>query len=86
MQNGWIPEDHDLAALVGKLIGRYENTNISLEVLVAMLEEKGILEPDEVEQAVDEFLRERGREHLVDQWGHELGHGLHEGLTEPDGD
>jgi hypothetical protein len=86
MHDGWIPEEHDLAALVGKLIGRYESSSISLEVLVAMLEDKGVLEPDEVEQAVTSFLGARGREYLTERWGQELGHGLHEGLTEPDGE
>ena len=86
MHDGWIPEEHDLAALVGKLIGRYESASISLDVLVAMLEEKGLLEPDEVEQAVADFLHKHGREYLTEQWGEALGGGLHEGLTRPEGD
>jgi hypothetical protein len=86
MHDGWIPEEHDLSTLVGKLIGRHEGTSISLEVLVALLEDKGILEPNEVERAVAGFLRTRGREYMVEQWGEPLGNGMYEGLTGPDGD
>jgi hypothetical protein len=86
MHDGRIPPEPDLTTLLGKLIGRHEGSNIALRVLVALLEEKGFLAAGELDDALASFLRERGQEYLVEQWGEALGNGLYDGLTQPDMD
>jgi hypothetical protein len=74
------PND-ELTDLLGKLVGRLEESSISVHVLAALLEEKGLLTAGELDDAVNGFLRERGQEYLIEQWGRELGGGLYEGLA-----
>jgi hypothetical protein len=51
MRVSWITQDHDHAARLGKLIGRTRPAAPRC-ALVALLESKGILAPDEVDDAV----------------------------------
>ncbi|HEY7985120.1 MAG TPA: hypothetical protein VID73_13170 [Ktedonobacterales bacterium] len=86
MHDGWIRQDHDPTTLVGKLIGRHEGSSIALRALIVLLEDKGILAEHELDDAVAGFLRARGREYLVEQWGETLGSSLYDGLTASDQD
>jgi hypothetical protein len=81
MDADMIPSVDEITELLGTLVGRLEQNTIALNVLVALLEEKGILAPGELDQAVSTFLSEHGREHFVETWGRELGEGLYEGLA-----
>jgi hypothetical protein len=84
MHDGWNPREPDLTTLLGKLIGRHEGSSIALHVLLTLLEDKGILMAAELDEALAGFLRERGQEYLVEQWGETLGNSLYDGLTRPD--
>jgi hypothetical protein len=75
------PSEDEVMELLGKIVGRLEENSITLHVLVALLEEKGMLAPGELDAAVATFLRERGHEYFVDAWGSDLGEGLYEGLA-----
>ena len=71
----------ELTDLLGKIIGKLEEKTLTLHMLVALLEEKGILRAGEVDAAMNAFLREHGREYFVQSWGEALGEGLYDGLT-----
>lgn len=71
----------DLTDLLGKIVGRLEENTLALHMLVALLEEKGLLQPGEVDDAVSAFLREHGRDYFVETWGEAMGEGLYEGLS-----
>ena len=71
----------DLIDLLGKIIGKLEEKTLTLHMLVALLEEKGILRAGEIDAAMSAFLREHGREYFVQSWGQALGEGLYEGLS-----
>lgn len=81
MDTNLTPTEEQMMELLGKMVGRLEENSIALHVLVALLEEKGVLETSELDTAVATFLRERGHEYFVDAWGHDLGEGLYEGLA-----
>ncbi len=81
MDEDFSPATDELTELLGKLVGRLEENSIALHMLVAVLEEKGVLASGELDEVVAGFLRERGREYLVEQWGSDLGEGLYEGLS-----
>ena len=81
MDRELTPTAEDVTDLLGKIIGRLEEKSIMLHVLVAMLEDNGILAPGELDTAVSTFLRERGHEYFVETWGEELGEGLYEGMS-----
>jgi hypothetical protein len=74
------PSD-EVTELLGKMVGRLEENSIALHVLIALLEDKGVLAAGELDNAVATFLRERGHEYFVEAWGQDLGEGLYEGLT-----
>ena len=75
------PSGEEMTELLGKLVGHHEENSLTLHMLVALLEEKGILAPGELDAAVTRFVREHGREYFVEQWGPEIGEGLHEGVS-----
>jgi hypothetical protein len=81
MNTDTMPNVEEITDLLGKLVGRHEGDSILLHVLIALLEDKGVLAPGEVDAAAGRFLRERGHEHFVEQWGHELGGGMYEGMA-----
>lgn len=81
METNPTPIEEQMMELLGKIVGRLEENSIALHVLVALLEEKGVLETGELDTAVATFLRERGHEYFVDAWGQDLGEGLYEGLA-----
>jgi hypothetical protein len=76
-----LDSEEDLTDLLGKMVGKLEEKTLTLHMLVALLEEKGILRPGEVDHAVSAFLRERGRDYFVGAWGESMGEGLYEGLA-----
>jgi hypothetical protein len=76
-----LDDEEALTDLLGKVVGKLEEKTLTLHMLVALLEEKGVLQPGEVDRAVSAFLRERGREYFVGAWGEEMGEGLYEGLS-----
>ncbi|GAC1451701.1 MAG: hypothetical protein PVSMB4_11750 [Ktedonobacterales bacterium] len=81
MNTDTIPNVEEITDLLGKLVGRHEGDSILLHILIALLEDKGVLAPGEVDAAVGRFLRERGHEHFVEQWGDDLGGGMYEGMA-----
>jgi hypothetical protein len=81
MDRELTPTAEDVTDLLGKIIGRLEEKSIMLHVLVAMLEDNGILAPGELDAAVSTFLRERGHDYFVETWGEALGEGLYEGMS-----
>lgn len=76
-----VPNAEEITDLLGKLIGRHEGDSILLHLLIAMLEDKGVLNPGEIDAAFGRFLREHGRKHLVEQWGDEVGGGMYESMA-----
>ena len=81
MEDLTMETEDDLTDLLGKIIGKLEEKTLTLHMLVALLEEKGILRAGEIDQAVSAFLRERGRDYFVGAWGEQMGEGLYEGLS-----
>jgi hypothetical protein len=76
-----LEDEEELTDLLGKIVGKLEEKTLTLHMLVALLEEKGLIQPGEVDRAVSAFLRERGRDYFVGAWGEEMGEGLYEGLS-----
>jgi hypothetical protein len=78
------PPVDDVTELLGKLVGRLEENHLVLHLLVALLEERGMLAPGALDDEVARFLREQGREYFVEEWGPEVGEGLYQGLASGD--
>jgi hypothetical protein len=81
MEMSQIENEEDLTDLLGKIVGRLEEKTLALHMLVALLEEKGLLRTGEVDEAMSVFLREQGRDYFVESWGEAMGEGLYEGLS-----
>ncbi|HEY7781140.1 MAG TPA: hypothetical protein VIC85_13080 [Ktedonobacterales bacterium] len=75
-----IPDE--LTELIGLLVGRQAADEMTLHVLVALLEKKGLLVPGELDTATDAFIRDHGRTHFVERWGSSLGQGLYDGYLD----
>lgn len=76
-----LESEEQLTDLLGQIVGKLEEKTLTLHMLVAVLEQKGVLQPGEVDRAVSAFLREQGRDYFVGSWGEAMGEGLYEGLS-----
>lgn len=76
------PVSEEMTELIGLLVGRVAADGVALRVLAALLEEKGVLRPGELDAATRVFLRDGGLAHFIEHWGPDLGQGLYDGYID----